>query len=85
MGSDRDVEYVDIGLAPGDTHTAYTENPSEVALNAFLDFFSLIDAKAVVRTGSSFSGTTCQMRGLQSRTLLRTETVRLFLCGPKDC
>lgn len=55
---------IDMGMADGDTHTTFSSHP-DAGINAFLDFMALMDATAIVRTWSSFSGTIVTMRGLK--------------------
>ena len=79
--------HVDMGLNSSDAHTAYSRNPLQTALGAFLDFFFLLDATVIVRTGSSFSGTVCRIKGLKChRRVYDTLPNRvIFLCLPSDC
>lgn len=53
IGDEREVNFfAALGLDLEDVHTAFAKDPAMVALNAFLDFLSLVDAKAIVHTGS---------------------------------
>ena len=79
--------HVDMGLDSSDAHTAHSQNPLQTALGAFLDFFFLLDATVIIRTGSSFSGTVTSIKGLKcQRRVYETLPKRLmFLCLPSDC
>lgn len=61
----RHLVFADVGLAPGDVHTAHTQNASKVALNAFIDFLFVLDAEVIVCTGSSFSASAARIKELQ--------------------
>ena len=78
--------HVDMGLDARDAHTAHSQN-LQTALGAFLDFFFLLDATVIIRTGSSFSGTVTSIKGLKcQRRVYETLPKRLmFLCLPSDC
>ena len=79
--------HVDMGLDSSDAHTAHSQNPLQTALGAFLDFFFLLDATVIIRTGSSFSGTVTSIKELKcQRRVYETLPKRLmFLCLPSDC
>lgn len=85
VSGEREVSFADTGLEAGDVHTAHTKHPSEVALNAFLDFLSLVDAKYVVRTYSSFSGTATGMKGLSCRRLTKPMKFAVSVCLEESC
>lgn len=55
-----------MGLNADEAHIGFNDNPDSV-VNAFIDSMFLMGAKAIVRTGSSFSGTVASMRGLVCR------------------
>lgn len=79
--------HVDIGLNASDAHTAHSQNPLQSALGAFIDFLFLLDATVIVRTGSSFSGTVCHIKGLtcQKRVYDTLPNRSVSLCLPTDC
>ncbi|CAM9807343.1 unnamed protein product, partial [Choristocarpus tenellus] len=56
MNQPWNVSFVELQLAPRDIHTAYSRNKSKAGVNAFLDFFFLMDSTLLLRCGSSFSG-----------------------------
>ena len=79
--------HVEMGLNSSDAHTAHSENPLKTALGAFLDFFFLLDATVIVRTGSSFSGTVCNIKGLKCKPRVYDTLPKrsVLLCLPSDC
>lgn len=79
--------HVDVGLNSSDAHTAHSQNPLQTALGAFLDFFFLLDSTVIVRTGSSFSGTVVNIKGLKCRRRVYDTLPKrsVFLCLPPDC
>lgn len=84
-GDSLEVTYADLGLEPGDVHTAFTDHPSDAALNAFLDFLSLVDAAFIVRTHSSFSGTAADIVGLNCRRAKASEHFVVVVCVKDEC
>ncbi|CAM9302049.1 unnamed protein product [Ectocarpus sp. 8 AP-2014] len=68
----------------GETHTYFPDE--DASMNAFLDFMSLIDATAIVRTGSSFSGMVVAIRDMACKAVLDTVLTprRLAICTPRD-
>lgn len=79
--------HVDMGLNPSDAHTAHSANPLQTALGAFLDFFFLLDATVIVRTGSSFSGTVVNIKGMQCEKKVYDSLPEraISLCLPAQC
>lgn len=79
--------HVDMGLTARDAHTKHSRNPLQTALGAFLDFIFLLDATVIVRTGSSFSRTASNIKGLEChRGIYDTLPKRvLYRCLPSDC
>ena len=79
--------YVDMGLTSRDAHTKHSHDPLKTALGAFLDFIFLLDATVIVRTGSSFSRTACNIKALEChRGVYYTLAKRtLYRCLPSDC
>eukprot|EP00752_Nemacystus_decipiens_P012206 g10821.t1 len=57
--------FVDLGIAAEDSHTQFSKNPNTTAINAFIDYLYLMDADVIVRTGSSFSGTVANVKGMK--------------------
>lgn len=54
-----------MGLTADEAHTSHNKaDNSDSAINAFLDYMFMMNAKAIIRTGSSFSGTVVNIRGL---------------------
>lgn len=54
---------VDMGLTADEAHTSHNKTGnSDSAINAFLDYMFMMNAKAIIRTGSSFSGTVVNIR-----------------------
>lgn len=87
---ERDVTFIDIGLLPQDVHTGQTSKPTEAALSAFLDFLLLMDAKIIVRTKSSFSGTVCRIRSMDCVPITGARVyerlgAELHICTPTSC
>lgn len=82
---DLRVVYADIGLAAGDAHTQYTENPDQVALSAFLDFLFLMDASVIIGTRSSFSGTVASVKGLICSRVTAEPGAGIRVCIPRVC
>jgi len=56
--------FVDLGIAPHESHTAFSKNPDTV-VNAFIDFLYMMDAAVIVSTGSSFSFAVSEIKGYQ--------------------
>lgn len=80
------ASFVDLGLDSSDMHTGFSSNTDMAALNAFLDFLMLMDATVIVRTGSSFSGTACLIKGLHCELeVVKGVTTKLYVCLPSDC
>ena len=79
--------HVDMGLNSSDAHTAHSANPLQTALGAFLDFFFLLDATVIVRTGSSFSGTVAKIKGMHCERKVYDALAErtMFLCLPSQC
>jgi len=79
--------FVDLGIGEGDAHTGLSKDPAMTANNAFIDFLSLMDASVVIRTGSSFSGTVVNIKGLKCENARSTAKARprLVICLPIDC
>lgn len=68
-----------------DTHTEFTDDPN-AAMNAFLDYMWLMDATAIVRTGSSFSGTIVNIRGMRCKPVKDSVLTprRFMVCTSRD-
>lgn len=80
--------FIDLGVAGEDAHTAFSSNPNVTAVNAFIDYLYLMDADIIVRSGSSFSGTVADIKGLKCREALSAKDVPvsgLFVCLPAIC
>ncbi|CAM9748754.1 unnamed protein product [Ascophyllum nodosum] len=75
---------VDMGLTADEAHTSHNGTNLESTINAFLDYMFLMDAKAIIRTGSSFSGTVTSNRGLTCRSAPNSSlsTRHLSMCWP---
>lgn len=73
---------VDMGLN-AEAHTQFSENPDS-AMNAFLDYMFLMDARAIVRSGSSFSGTVVNIRGFSCRKTVNNALAErgILVCFP---
>lgn len=84
-GTDRDVAHADMGLDDSNVHTAFAKDPSEAALNAFLDYMSFIDATVILRTGSSFSGTACSIKDIKCQRAIEMDRTHVQLCLPPTC
>lgn len=79
---------VDLGVSESDAHTEFSKDPETAALNAFIDFLSLMDASILVRTGSSFSGMIVAIKGLKCHGALPGVDLPvrdLFVCLPTAC
>lgn len=79
--------FVDLGVSAGDAHTSFSANPNKTAHNAFIDFFMLLDAAVVIRTGSSFSGMAVDLNDFVcSRAEVSAElpVSGMLLCGPQN-
>lgn len=87
FGNHRGLQlvYSDLGLAPDDVHTMYTEHPKQVALGAFLDFMFLMDSTIIVRTRSSFSGMVTKMKEMPCFRTTEKPGGGMWLCMPKSC
>lgn len=81
----RTVTYVDMGLPGSETHTEFSPRAELAAANAFVDFLLLLDAKMIIRTSSSFSGTISSIKGLECRDEPSGLSNPLSLCLPADC
>jgi len=78
---------VDLGISPSDSHTAFSKNP-ETAVHAFIDFLYLLDAKSILRTGSSFSGAVAAIKGHDCLSVVKcypNSNKCTFICLPSDC
>ena len=78
---------MDMGLSADEAHTSFNGN-RDSAINAFLDYMFMMDAKALIRTGSSFSGTVVHIRGLVCQKMTSTDNQLsergLAACVPKS-
>ena len=87
-----EVGFVDLGIAPDESHTAVSSNP-DTAVNAFIDFLCMMDAAVVVSTGSSFSTAIAIIKGYrQQKIATRIATrpsikivSRVLMFVPNDC
>lgn len=83
--ADFDVTFVDIGVGSEEVHTAFSQHP-QVASNAFMDYLFLMDARFIVRSGSSFSATVCSIKMLVCRKSHTTLVGRsIEICLPAAC
>lgn len=81
-----EASFVDLGLQASDMHTGHSSRANVAALNAFLDFLLLLDATVIVRTGSSFSGTVCVIKGLKCiRSTIAGFSTAINICLPTNC
>ena len=74
-----------MGLTADKAHTSHNRTNLDSIINAFLDYMFLMDAKAIFRTGSSFSGTVISNRGLTCSPVPKSplSARRLSMCWPK--
>lgn len=84
VGVSREVVHVDVGVDANEVHTAFTRHPEMTSLSAFLDFLFIMDADFVVRTGSSFSGSVVDIKGLACTEFERLVDTPLLLCMAKS-
>ena len=79
--------FVDLGIAESDSHTEFSKDPTTTAMNAFIDYMSLMDASIIVRTGSSFSGTVAGLKGMecQDAQSYASGCPSLKICTPRGC
>lgn len=78
--------FADMGVEDKDVHTNFSTHPA-AATNAFVDYLFLMDATLIVRSGSSFSGTVCSIKGLRCRESRRADLIRrhIIICLPREC
>lgn len=77
--------FVDLGVSARDAHTSFSTNPNKTAHDAFVDFFMLLDAAVVIRTGSSFSGMAVDLNGFVCSTAgvsAELPVSGMLICGP---
>lgn len=76
---------VDMGLGPEEAHIEFSLNPN-ATINAFLDYMFLLDATAIIYSGSSFSGTITMMRGLTCLPSPNSDLLphQLYVCTPDN-
>ena len=85
----QDIEagIVDMGIDASDAHTAFSKNP-DTAVNAFIDFLYLLDAKAIVTSGSSVSTAVATIKGYDCFSAARCHPRLkkcMLTCLPSDC
>lgn len=80
--------FVDLGIAPNESHTMFSTNP-DTAVNAFIDFLYLMDASTIVSTGSSFSAAVAEIKGYKCVSMSAgdaTDIVKsMRMCVPRHC
>lgn len=84
--ADFTVAFVEKGDANADVFgnaSVDTRNAS----NPFVDYLFLMDAKFIVRSGSSFSGSVCSIKGLRCQQSTSVDLIarRVILCLPEVC
>lgn len=83
-----EVGFVDLGIAPDESHTAVSSNP-DTAVNAFIDFLYMMDAAVVVSTGSSFSMAIAEIKGYRQQTIATRRSIkivsRVLMFVPNGC
>lgn len=80
--------FVDLGIAPDESHTTFSKNPDTV-VNAFIDFLYLMDASVIVSTGSSFSFAVAEIKGYRYHLIAARESIqivdKMFVFVPSHC
>lgn len=80
--------FVDLGIAPNESHTAFSNNPDTV-VNAFIDFLYMMDASVIVSTGSSFSFAVAEIKGYRSHLIAAKGSIeivnKMYIFVPRNC
>lgn len=80
--------FVDLGITPNESHTAFSNNPDTV-VNAFIDFLYMMDASVIVSTGSSFSFAVAEIKGYRSHLIAAKGSIeivnKMYIFVPRNC